>query len=115
MFTLSDFNVQELIDVKPTEGSTYIRSTTEPFSEEMEFKAERFRNWFLRFGLVKSEKDWHSVHVSGHGDGEQIKRVIDGADAKKLIPIHTEPDKEECHKKWHNNVQSVQRDEKVEF
>ncbi len=115
MFTLSDFNVQELIDVKPSEGSTYIRSTTEPFSEEMEFRAERFRNWFLRFGLVKSEKDWHSVHVSGHGDGEQIKRVIDGAGAKKLIPIHTEPDKEEYHKKWHNNVQSVQRDEKVEF
>ena len=115
MFTLSDYKLQELIDVKPKENSTYIRSTTEPFSDEMEFKEERFRNWFIKFGLVKSEKDWHSVHVSGHGDGEQIKRVIDGAGAKKLIPIHTEPDKEEYHKKWHNNVQSVQRDETVEF
>ncbi len=28
-------------------------------------------------------------HVSCHGDGSQIKIVIDVANAKKLIPIHT--------------------------
>lgn len=113
MFTLSDYKLQELIDIQPKENSSYIRSTTEPFSEEMEIKEERFKNWFVRFGLVKSEKDWHSVHVSGHGDGEQIKRVIDGAGAKKLIPIHTDPDNEAYHQKWHSNVQPVQRGETV--
>ena len=30
MFYCSDFNLQELIDVKPAEGSSYIRSSTEP-------------------------------------------------------------------------------------
>jgi len=48
------------------------------------------------------------VHVSGHGDGEQIKHVIDGANAKKLIPIHTQHD--EYHKKWHSNVHTVSKD-----
>ena len=51
----------------------------------------------------------HQIHVSGHGDGTQIKRVIDGADAKKLIPIHTSH--EEYHKKLHQNVQSVNQHE----
>ena len=51
--------------------------------------------------------------MSGHGDGEQIKRVIDGAGAKKLIPIHTDPKDEVYHKKWHGNVQSVQRNQTV--
>lgn len=107
MFTLSDFRLQELIDIRPDGGSSYIRSLTEPFDTEMEFKQKRIENWFARFGLVRSEKRWHQVHVSGHGDGTQIKRVIENSNAKKLIPIHTEPKNEAYHKKWHDNVQSV--------
>lgn len=107
MLSLSDFKLQELIDIKPDEGSCYIRSLTEPFDLEMEFKQTRIKNWFEKFGLLSSEKAWHQVHVSGHGDGEQIKSVIDGTNAKKLIPIHTSPKNEIYHKKWHDNVQSV--------
>ena len=51
--------------------------------------------------------------MSGHGDGTQIKRVIDGANAKKIIPIHTEPKNEVYHKKWHGNVQSVNQHDVV--
>ena len=105
MFYCSDFKLQELIDVKPKEGSSYIRSLTEPFDEEMELKEEQIKNWFEHFGLLSKERDWHQIHVSGHGDGLQIKKVIDGANSKKLIPIHTEH--EEYHKKWHDNVTSV--------
>ena len=105
MFSLSDFKLQELIDINPDEGSNYIRSLTEPFDLEMEFKEKRIKNWFTRFGLISSEKEWHQVHVSGHGDGEQIKKVIDGAKAKKLIPIHTEH--EEHFDSLHHNVQKV--------
>ena len=47
------------------------------------------------------------MHVSGHGDGVQIKQVIDGANAKKLIPIHTKHD--EYHKKMHSNVETVSK------
>jgi len=105
MFSLSDFKLQELIDIKPDEGSNYIRSLTEPFDPEMEFKEKRIKNWFTRFGLISSEKEWHQVHVSGHGDGKQIKKVIDGAKAKKLIPIHTV--KEDYFDSLHHNVQKV--------
>ena len=111
VFYCSDFKLQELIDVKPKENSSYIRSLTEPFDEEMELKEEQIKNWFEHFGILTKERDWHQVHVSGHGDGTQIKRVIDGANAKKLIPIHTHH--EEYHRKWHGNVQSVNQHDLV--
>ena len=102
VFYCSDFKMQDLIDIRPDEGSSYIRSLTEPFDTEMELKEEQVRNWLHHFGIISSEKDWHQVHVSGHGDGVQIKKVIDGSRARKIIPIHTEHD--EYHKKWHENV-----------
>jgi len=105
IFSLSDFKLQELIDIKPDEGSNYIRSLTEPFDPEMEFKEKRIKNWFTEFGLISSEKEWHQVHVSGHGDGEQIKKIIKGANAKKLIPIHTK--NEDHFDAIHDNVQKV--------
>jgi len=105
VFYCSDFNLQNLIDIKPNPNSSYIRSLTEPFDVEMELKEEMIKNWFEHFGVISKERDWHQVHVSGHGDGEQIKRIIDGANAKKLIPIHTQHD--EYHKKWHPNVHTV--------
>ena len=55
---------------------------TEPFDLEMEFKQKRIENWFTRFGLITSSKKWHQVHVSGHGDGEQIKKVGGHIDIK---------------------------------
>ena len=105
--------MQNLIDVKPNPGSSYIRSLTEPFDTEMELKEELIKNWFEHFGIIGKERDWHQVHVSGHGDGEQIKRVIDGANSKKLIPIHTHHD--EYHKKWHSNVHTVNQHDKYEM
>ena len=73
----------------------------------MEIKAEQIKNWFEHFGVISKERDWHQVHVSGHGDGVQIKHVIDGANSKKLIPIHTHHD--EYHKKMHQNVHTVSK------
>jgi hypothetical protein len=113
VFYCSDFNLQNLIDVKPNPGSSYIRSLTEPFDLEMELKEEQIKNWFERFGVISRERDWNQVHVSGHGDGVQIKHVIDGAKAKKLIPIHTQHD--EYHKKWHSNVTSVKQHDLVKL
>jgi len=97
--------LQDLIDIKPSEGATYIRSLTEPFDLEMELKEDQVKNWFVHFGVLKRDQDWHQIHVSGHGDGEQIKYVVDNTKAKALVPIHTVHD--EYHKKWHPNVTSV--------
>ena len=46
VFYCSDFNLQNLIDIKPNSGSSYIRSLTEPFDLEMELKEEQIKNWF---------------------------------------------------------------------
>ncbi|MBT4326554.1 MAG: MBL fold metallo-hydrolase, partial [Candidatus Nitrosopelagicus sp.] len=105
IFFCSDFRLQDLIDIKPSEGATYIRSLTEPFDLEMELKEDQVKNWFVHFGVLKRDQDWHQIHVSGHGDGEQIKYVVDNTNAKALVPIHTVHD--EYHKKWHSNVTSV--------
>ena len=113
VFYCSDFNLQNLIDIKPNPGSSYVRSLTEPFDVEMELKEELIKNWFEHFGVISKERDWHQVHISGHGDGTQIKRVIDGANAKKLIPIHTQHD--EYHKKWHSDVHTVNQHDTYEM
>jgi ribonuclease J len=113
MFFCSDFRLQDLIDIKPTEGATYIRSLTEPFNTEMEIKEEQVKNWFVHFGVIKRDQDWNQIHVSGHGDGDQIKHVVEDTKAKSLIPIHTVHD--EYHKKWHTNVNSVNQHDLVKL
>jgi ribonuclease J len=105
IFYCSDYQLQQLIDIRPDNGSTYIRSLTEPFDDEMELQEGRIRRWLAHFGLISSEKDWTHAHVSGHGSGDQIKKVIEGVQAKSLVPIHTEHP--EYHKKWHSNTIEV--------
>jgi ribonuclease J len=105
VFCCNDFQLKELIDVRPGQGSQYIRSTTEPFDDEMELSENRAVNWLIHFGLITKKGQLSRSHVSGHGDGNQIKAVVEGSKAKKLIPIHTE--KEQFHKKWHTNVKTV--------
>jgi ribonuclease J len=106
IFYCSDFQLQELIDVRPVENSSYIRSSTEPFDDEMELDQRRVKRWLIHFGLIKKEDEWNHIHVSGHGSGDQIKKIIEESNSKTLIPIHTEH--EEYHKKWHPQVKEVQ-------
>jgi ribonuclease J len=79
----------------------------------MELKEEKIKRWLAHFGLISSEEDWNHSHVSGHGSGDQIKRIIEGAKAKSLVPIHTEH--EEYHRKWHRNVMGVEPNGMVEL
>jgi ribonuclease J len=111
VFYCSDFQLQELIDVRPKENSVYIRSSTEPFDDDMRLDQERVKRWLVHFGLIKKEEDWNHIHVSGHGSGDQIKKIIEESDSKLLIPIHTEH--EEFHKKWHSNVKEVQLNDSI--
>jgi mRNA degradation ribonuclease J1/J2 len=79
----------------------------------MELKEEQIKNWLERFGLITKDRQWHQIHVSGHGDGTQIKKVIEETESKKLIPIHTEH--EEYHKKWHPNIKTVNQSDSVKL
>lgn len=101
VFYCNDYQLDELIDIQPEQNSSYIRSSTEPFDEEMELDEQRVKRWITKFGLM-----WHYTHVSGHASGDQIKQIIETASAKKVIPIHTT--NELYFKKWHDDVQQVQ-------
>ncbi len=113
IFYCNDYQLQQLIDVRPDEGSSYIRSSTEPFDSEMIFDEKRVKRWLEHFGLITKEGQWNLTHVSGHGSGDQIKEIIDGSKAKTLVPIHTIH--EEYHEKWHNNVKRVEVNNSLEL
>ncbi len=109
----SDFKLQDLIDLKPDAGSSYIRSSTEPFDVEMRLKEKQIKNWLERFGIITKERDWHQIHVSGHGDKAQIKKIVEGSKPKRLIPVHTVH--ADHFKEWHNNVTIVTDDRPVDL
>ncbi len=79
------FQLKELVDVRPMEGSAFIRSLVEPFSDDMELDEKRVENWMRHFGLYPM----HQIHASGHAPGTEIKRMINEMKPKKVIPIHT--------------------------
>jgi ribonuclease J len=113
VFSCGDYQLLQLIDINPKEKSAYIRSLTEPFNDEMEIKEERVKRWLSHFGLISSDRDWHKLHVSGHGSGDQIRKIIEGSKAKRLIPVHTIH--EERYEKWHSNVLKVNQYDSIEL
>jgi len=110
MFYCNDYQLSNLIDVKPAEKSSYIRSSTEPFNEEMTLDQERVKRWMIHLGLISEQSSWNVFHVSGHGGEEQIKQVIDGANSKNLFPIHTTHP--EHYKKFCNNITMTKKDKR---
>lgn len=91
MFYCSYFQVNELIDVMPEQGSLWIRSVTEPFNEEMEIDAKRVENWLNLFGLELVGMDpEHPIHASGHASGPEIFESLERLRPKVIYPIHTE-------------------------
>lgn len=85
IFRCDFFELKELIDIKPENG-LYIHSLTEPFNEEMEIDFKRVENWLKHFNLLPI----HKMHVSGHGSGEEILKMIREINPEKLYPIHTD-------------------------
>jgi ribonuclease J len=81
---LDNFSVQELVDIKPKEGSLYIKSTTDPLDVEMEIDWERMMNWLKLFN-IRVEK----AHASGHIFEKELKEILERVNAKKVIPVHT--------------------------
>jgi len=93
----SNFDLKELVDIKPVEDSVYIKSVCEPFDAEMEIDWERIENWINHFGMNVS-----STHVSGHASGPQLKEFVEQVSPKTIIPIHTESAK--AYEKWSKAV-----------
>ncbi|MBU0665920.1 MAG: hypothetical protein KKB65_07225 [Nanoarchaeota archaeon] len=82
---LDNFSIQEMIDLRPKKGSTYIYSKTEPFDAEMELDYDKVEAWCKEFELPIIK-----AHCSGHVGGSQAIRVYTEMAPKIFIPIHTE-------------------------
>jgi ribonuclease J len=62
IFRCDFFELKELIDIKPEDG-VYIKSSTEPFEDQVEINEVKVKNWLglFNFPLVKG-----GFHASGH-------------------------------------------------
>jgi len=98
----SYYDLNELIDIEPKPGGSYIFSSTEAFNEEMEIDAEKLLNWirYFQFELYghpnrkNSEMITHNqdyiLHVGGHAGPKDLIETIETIRPQYLIPIHTE-------------------------
>ena len=81
---LDFYQFGELIDIKPHEGSHFIHSMSEPFSEE-DMEDRVMHNWLNHFKIK-----FHQLHASGHLNGKELTELIKQVKPKRLFPIHTE-------------------------
>jgi ribonuclease J len=95
------FDIKNLLDIKPQEG-TYIYSSSEAFEEESEFDFVRLYNWLKYFdfkiygfeivddkGKIKP-KFMKGFHASGHASRKDLLWAIDTIDPEIVIPVHTD-------------------------
>jgi ribonuclease J len=80
------FDLADLIDIRPAEGSCYIRSVTEPHDDEDFIELQRVENWLEHFELYP----YQQIHASGHASGPELKKLIAEINPKAVFPIHTE-------------------------
>ncbi|MBN2094623.1 MAG: MBL fold metallo-hydrolase [Candidatus Aenigmarchaeota archaeon] len=82
--SMNMWEIGQLVDIKP-KGALWIKSSCEPFCEEMELDEERKKNWLEHFSIREA-----FAHASGHASGDEIRALIGEINAENLIPIHTE-------------------------
>lgn len=82
--SMSLWEINQLTDIQP-ENAVWIKSSCEPFCEEMELDEGRKKNWLKHFGIKE-----YFAHASGHASGDEIHKMIKEINAKEVIPVHTE-------------------------
>ena len=81
---LDFYQFTELIDIRPTAGSHFIHSMSEPFSEE-DIEDQIMHNWMNHFKL-----QFHQIHASGHMSKDQLVEMVNYIKPKRVFPVHTE-------------------------
>jgi len=82
--SMSLWEINQLTDIQP-EDAIWIKSSCEPFCDEMEIDEKRKKHWLEHFKIKE-----YSAHASGHASGDEIRGLIKQINPEKLIPIHTE-------------------------
>ena len=84
LVNLDFYNFAELIDIKPMEGSHFIYSMSEPFTEE-DIETEILHNWLGHFGMK-----YHQLHASGHMSRTDLKVALEIIKPSMVYPVHTQ-------------------------
>ncbi len=84
LVSMNLWGMNQLSDIQP-HNAVWIKSSCEPFSDEMNIDEERKKNWLKHFGIEE-----FNVHASGHASGDEIQNMIKRIKPEHLIPIHTE-------------------------
>ena len=79
------YTINQLIDIRPPDGSVYFRMKTEPFDDEGMIEQNVLQSWIDLFNL-----NCFSIHASGHASGKEIFEIIEKVNPKVIYPIHTE-------------------------
>jgi len=78
------WEINQLVDIQP-KNAIWVKSSCEPFCEEMEIDEKRKKEWLKHFGIKA-----YFAHASGHASGKELKDMIKEINAKEVIPMHTE-------------------------
>jgi len=62
--------INQLTEIKP-ENAIWMKSSCEPFCEEMDLDEGRKKNWLEHFGIKE-----YFAHASGHASGDELKEMI---------------------------------------
>ncbi|MCF2140506.1 MAG: MBL fold metallo-hydrolase [Candidatus Lokiarchaeota archaeon] len=85
---MSFYNMNDLLDVRPPPGSHWIRSESEPFTDEAQIKMDKLLNWLKIFNI--STKTFHKLHCSGHLSAKDLAQMITKIHPKAVLVIHSE-------------------------
>jgi ribonuclease J len=96
---LSFWDINELVDIRPSPGGIYIYSSSEAFTEEQRFDIKRLRQWLDHFDMIpisvplvetgKPPESERGFHASGHASGVDLLRIIENISPQILIPVHS--------------------------
>ena len=101
ILSFSFWDVKNLLDIG-AEGGTYVYSSSEAFTEEVEFDFIRLWEWlrFFKFNVagfrIESSGDRRypefdrGYHASGHASPEELLRIVEETGPEIVIPVHTE-------------------------
>jgi ribonuclease J len=84
VISMNLWSINHLIDIKP-KNALWIKSSCEPFNDDMEIDEQRKKNWLNHFNITEV-----FAHASGHASGPELRNMMEEISPEKIIPVHTE-------------------------
>ncbi|MEX2682325.1 MAG: hypothetical protein Q6373_012060 [Candidatus Sigynarchaeota archaeon] len=81
------YSLNELPDLRPPEGSHFIKSMSEPVDDEGEISDDKRMAWLERFGIP--EENVHSAHCSGHASPDALEWMVREIKPIRVFPVHS--------------------------